>query len=60
MPIKDKLEYNNYMKKYLPEYRKMERELLTKAKTKYGWVTPRQKHSKKPLAKLNPSKSISK
>jgi hypothetical protein len=49
MPIKDKLEYNAYMKKYLPEYRKMERELLTKAKSKYGWVTPRQKHSKKVL-----------
>ena len=52
MPIKDKAEYNAYMKKYLPEYRKMERLLLTKAKLQYGWSTPKQrrKHNGKPRA----------
>lgn len=47
MPIKDKTEYNAYMKTYLPIYRKMERDLLTKAKNEYGWTTPKQKHRRK-------------
>jgi hypothetical protein len=47
MPIKDKAEYNEYMKHYLPEYRKMEREWLTKAKQQYGWTTPKQKRKVK-------------
>jgi hypothetical protein len=38
MPRKDRKEYNAYMRKYLPNYRRQERELLKKAKLQFGWI----------------------
>lgn len=47
MPYKNKQKYNDYMRSYLPDYRKAERELLVKARKKFGWVTPKAKERKK-------------
>ena len=46
MPYKKRQAYNAYMRNYLPDYRKQERELLVKAKLQFGWVTPKQKKRK--------------
>jgi hypothetical protein len=43
MPFKTAKKRNAYMKPYMREYRKGERELLTMAKAKFGWATPKQK-----------------
>jgi hypothetical protein len=43
MARKNKEQYNEYMRGYLPSYRKQERELLQKAKEQFGWTTPKQK-----------------
>lgn len=47
MPRKERKAYNDYMRKYLPDYRKEERALLKKAKLQFGWVPPRQKQRSK-------------
>ena len=47
MPIKDKKQYNAYMRNYLPDYRKEQKLLLEKAKQEFGWLTPKQKQRSK-------------
>jgi hypothetical protein len=47
MPRKDKKKYNEYMRGYLPDYRKSEHELLVKAREKFGWIPPKSKERKR-------------
>jgi hypothetical protein len=46
MPCKDKKKYNAYMRTYLPDYRKQERDLLRKAKIQFGWTPPKNQRRK--------------
>ena len=46
MPRKNKEKYNEYMKNYMRGQRKIERELLRKAKKEFGWI-PLKKRKRK-------------
>lgn len=47
MPRKKKSEYNLYMKSYMRNYRRLERDLLRKAKAEFGWKPPRKRKRRK-------------
>lgn len=47
MPRKNKNEYNEYMKKYMRDYRKLERDFIRKAKKQLGWTPPKKQKRKR-------------
>lgn len=49
LPYKDKQKYTDYMRNYLPEYRRAEREIIRQGKAAFGWQTPKQKSKHKRL-----------
>lgn len=47
MPRKNRNEYNEYMKKYMRDYRKLERNFIRQAKKQLGWIPPKKRARKR-------------